>query len=52
MQLYKPNAASQEHVINFTRNCQNLMNSNWNLRESFLQIDRAYMRETDLTEEA
>lgn len=52
MQIYKPNKVSQERVVEFTRNCQNLMNSNWNLRESFLQIDRAYMRETDLTEEA
>lgn len=52
MQIYKPSKNSQERVIDFTRNCQNLMNSNWNLRESFLQIDRAYMREIDLTEEA
>ena len=46
-----PGKKSQECVVEFARNCMNLMNSNWNLRESFRKIDLAYMRETDCTEE-
>lgn len=51
MTPYKPTPKSQGYIIDFTRNCQNLMNSNWNIREGFRQIDLAYMRETDCTEE-
>lgn len=51
MTPFIPNKKSQECVIYFGRNCMNLMNSNWNIRESFRQIDLAYMRETDDTEE-
>ncbi len=51
MTPYKPSPKSQSCIIDFTRNCQNLMNSNWNLRDAFRQIDLAYMRETDRTEE-
>lgn len=51
MAAYVPGKKSQQCVIDFTRNCMNLMNSNWNLRDSFRQIDLAYMREKDCTEE-
>lgn len=51
MTPFIPAKKSQTCIIDFTRNCQNLMNSNWNIRESFRQIDLAYMRETDCTEE-
>lgn len=51
MTPFIPSKKAQGCVIDFTRNCQNLMNSNWNIRDSFRQIDLAYMRETDCTEE-
>lgn len=51
MTPYKPTTKSQSCIIEFTRNCQNLMNSNWNIKDTFRQIDLAYMRETDCTEE-
>lgn len=51
MTPFVPSKKSQTCIIDFTRNCQNLMSSNWNIRDSFRQIDLAYMRETDCTEE-
>lgn len=48
---YSPSKRSQERIIEFARNCGNLMNTNWNLRESFRQQDLSYMREVDCTEE-
>lgn len=41
----------QDRVINYHRQCFNLLNQQWNLREQLRQIDLAYIRETDSTQE-
>ena len=51
MTPYVPSDKSQECIIQFARSCSNLFNSQWNIRESMRNIDLAYMRETDWTEE-
>lgn len=42
---------SQEGVIQFHRQCYSLLNQQWNIREQFRQIDLAYIREKDWTDE-
>lgn len=40
---------SQEGIIQFHRQCYNLLNQTWNIREMFRQIDLSYIRESDWT---
>lgn len=42
---------SHDAIIQFVRSCATLQSSQWNMRESFLQVDRDYMREKDFTKE-
>ena len=42
---------SQEGIIQFHRQCYNLLNQQWNLREQMRVIDLAYSREQDQTAE-
>lgn len=43
--------SSQEGLLQFHRQCYSLLNTQWNIREQFRQIDLAYMREKDWTDE-
>lgn len=36
---------SQQAVIEYSRQCYNLLNQQWNIREQMRQIDLNYMRE-------
>lgn len=40
---------AQEAILAFTRQCYNLLNSQWNIRNALENVDRAYMREKDYT---
>lgn len=40
---------SQDAILEFSRQCYNLLNSQWNIRNQLENVDRAYMREKDLT---
>lgn len=51
MTPYLPSERSQQVIIDFCRNTSNLHFAQWNIRDQMVQIDLAYMRETDLTEE-
>lgn len=42
---------AQEGIIQFHRQCYNLLNQQWNLREQMRTVDLLYMREQDLTQE-
>jgi hypothetical protein len=42
---------AQDGILQFHRQCYSLLNQQWNIREQFRQIDLAYMREQDWTEE-
>jgi hypothetical protein len=42
----------QAGIIEFHKQCCNMLNSQWNVREQMRQIDLAYMREKDQTEAA
>jgi hypothetical protein len=42
---------SQEGIIQFHRQCYNLLNQQWNLREQMREVDLMYMREQDITKE-
>ena len=41
----------QEGLFQFQRQCYNMLNSSWNVREQMRQVDLAYMREKDQTAE-
>lgn len=51
MTPYTPPQGSQQRIVGFLQNCVQLNNTNWNIKDRLLNIDRAYMRETDMTEE-
>jgi len=40
---------SQAGLIEFQRQCYNMLNSQWNVREQMRQVDLAYIREKDMT---
>ena len=42
---------SQEGILQFHRQCYSLLNQQWNIREQLRQVDLAYMREKDWTDE-
>lgn len=42
---------AQDGILQFHKQCLMLTNRQWNIRESLERIDRAYMRESDFTEE-
>lgn len=42
---------SQEALILFHKQCYSMLNQQWNIRESFRQIDLSYIREADWTTE-
>lgn len=42
---------SQEGLLTFHRQCYSLLNQQWNIREQFRNVDLAYMREKDWTDE-
>lgn len=42
---------SQEGIIQFHRQCYNLLNQQWNLREQMRKVDLQYNREVDWTQE-
>lgn len=48
---YIPSAASQKAIVQFVEAATSYSNTSWNLREQFLAIDRAYMREENLLKE-
>jgi hypothetical protein len=41
---------SQAAILEFSRQCYNLLNSQWSIRTMLENVDRAYMREKDYTE--
>lgn len=45
------NPEAQQNIIALWRQCHNALASTWNIREQLLNIDRAYMREQDWTQE-
>ena len=51
MTPYDPSEKSQACIIDYSRSTVNLYVSQWNIRHQMRQIDLAYMRETDWTEE-
>ena len=51
MEPYIPSAKSQEVIIDFVKSTGNLFFAHWNVRDQMRNIDLAYMRETDWTEE-
>lgn len=51
MTPYTPSEKSQRTIIDFSNSCCQLANMNWQIKQRLLEIDRAYMRETDLTED-
>lgn len=51
MTPYNPSADSQRRVVDFLKSASNLYNGQWNIRAQMKEIDLAYMRESDLTEE-
>lgn len=51
MTPYLPSERSQQVIIDFARNMSDQYRSQWNIRDSMLAIDLAYIRETDYTEE-
>lgn len=44
-------AKSQEGIVNFIQQCVNLHNSQWNMKDQMREVDLAYMREKDLSQE-
>lgn len=42
---------SQQAIIEYSRQCYNLLNQQWNIREQMRQTDLNYMRENDFTTE-
>lgn len=42
---------AQEGILEFHRQCYSLLNQQWNIREQLRQVDLAYMRELDATED-
>ena len=42
---------SQDALIAFSKQCYNMLNQQWNIREQMRQIDLAYQRELDYTNE-
>ena len=44
-------AKAQEGIIQFHRQCYNLLNQQWNLREQMREVDLLYQREQDITKE-
>jgi hypothetical protein len=48
---YRPSDKTAEAIVEFAKQSCRLVNQQWNLRAQFENIDRQYMRETDLTEE-
>lgn len=49
--LTKIPAATQEKLIEFSKQCTNLFNSNWDIRTKLRELDLNYFGEKDLTEE-
>jgi hypothetical protein len=43
--------SSQAGILEFSKQCYNLLGSNYNIREQMRKVDLAYMRENDLTSE-
>jgi len=41
----------QEGIIQFHKQCYQMLNQQWNIREQMRQVDLAYMREIDYTQE-
>lgn len=41
---------AQEGLLQFQRQCYNMLNSQWNIREQMRQVDLSYMREKDQTD--
>ena len=41
---------AQEGLLQFQRQCYNMLNTQWNIREQMRQIDLAYIREKDQTD--
>jgi hypothetical protein len=48
---YKPSENTQEAILQFSKQAYSLLNQQWNIRAQLKQIDLAYMREQDCTEE-
>lgn len=48
---YNPSAETQKSVLAFHSQCRSLLNQQWQIRAQLLEIDRAYMREVDTSEE-
>lgn len=46
---YTPSEKAQGALMEFYRQCYQLLNQQWNIRDQLRQIDLAYMRETDLS---
>lgn len=51
MTPYTPTPKSQQVILDFANYCCQQANMNWQVKSRLLEIDRAYMRETDLTED-
>lgn len=49
--IIKLSADQQESVRLFTNSCMDMYKQNWNLRERMRQVDLAYLRELDYTQE-
>ena len=45
------NKKQQEGLVQFHRQCYQMLNQQWNVREQMRQVDLAYMRELDYTQE-
>lgn len=45
------NKKQQEGIIQFHRQCYQMLNQQWNIREQMRQVDLAFMRELDYTQE-
>ena len=43
--------STQEGLLIFSRQCYNMLNQQWNIREQMRKVDLAYQRETDFTDE-
>lgn len=48
---YRPKEKTAEAILEFAKQSCRLVNQQWNLRSQFENIDRQYMRETDLSED-
>ena len=44
------NRVTQEGLLAFSRQCYNMLNTQWNIREQMRTIDLSYMREKDYTD--